>query len=79
MSTTSTHKTAKQTKGSGNAKVAIQAAGTGRVVRLSDPAVKKQVKRTVNEIASSKEKSIEFLQRVGILTKSGNLSRKYGG
>lgn len=66
-------------KGSGRAQVKILATGSGRVVRLTDPDVKPQVDQVVKEITSSKEKSIEFLHKVGILTKSGNLSRRFGG
>ncbi len=66
-------------KTAARAQVNIRAAGAGRVVRLSDPDVKPRLKKTVAEITSSKEKSIEFLQQIGMLTSSGKLSRKYGG
>lgn len=66
-------------KGAARAQMAIQASGSGRVVRLSDPEVKPQVDQVIANITSSKEKSIAFLHKVGILTKGGRLSRKYGG
>jgi hypothetical protein len=47
---------------------------------FANPKVEKAVKKFVREqILCSPEASREFLQRVGILTKTGRLSKKYGG
>ena len=66
-------------EGTARVRIAPQASGSGRVVRLNDPEVKPQVDQVIANITSSKEKSIAFLHKAGILTKGGRLSRKYGG
>lgn len=50
-----------------------------RIVRLTDPEVKQQVDQVIAEISSSKENSLNFLRKIGIVTKRGTLSRKFGG
>jgi|GEM_PF-2565860 len=46
---------------------------------LADPALKDQLEAFRRKNADTPEASKKFLQHVGILNKSGNLSRKFGG
>lgn len=48
-------------------------------VSLTDPKLKPQVDQLRRELSSSPEKAREFLQKAGILNKSGNLKKNFGG
>lgn len=50
-----------------------------RIGRLSDPDVKPRIQQAVKDLTSSKEKSIEFLKEIGMLTKAGHLASRYKG
>lgn len=56
----------------------FHAPSQGPIVRLNDPLIEPIIDKLVAEIASSKEKSIAFLHKVGVVTKRGKLSRNYG-
>lgn len=47
--------------------------------RMSDPEVADRVCAYRAQIAESSQTASAFLQRVGILTKTGTLSKKFGG
>jgi hypothetical protein len=46
---------------------------------MSDPEVADRVRAYRAQIAESSQTAGAFLQRVGILTKTGKLSKKFGG
>ncbi|WP_310613272.1 hypothetical protein [Limnohabitans sp.] len=47
--------------------------------RMSDPEVADLVRAYRAEIGASSQTASAFLQKVGILTKTGKLSKKFGG
>jgi hypothetical protein len=47
--------------------------------RMSDPEVADLVRAYRAEIGASSQTASVFLQKVGILTKTGKLSKKFGG
>lgn len=51
----------------------------GRIVRLSDPEVKPELDALVEDLASDPKKAKAWLQELGYLTASGNVTRRYGG
>lgn len=51
----------------------------GRIVRLSDPEVKPGLDALVEELTSDPKKAQAWLQELGYLTPSGNVTRRYGG
>lgn len=50
-----------------------------RVVRLTDASVDAVVREVIDRAISSPESARAYLVRLGTLTKTGKLTRKYGG
>jgi hypothetical protein len=48
-------------------------------VALTDPIMKSQVEQLHRDLSTSPDKAREFLQKAGILNKSGNLKKNFGG
>ncbi len=48
-------------------------------VSLADPKMKPQVDQLRRELSSSPDKAREFLQKAGILNRSGNLKKNFVG
>lgn len=48
-------------------------------VSLADPKMKPQVEQLRRQLSSSPDKAREFLQKAGILNRSGNLKKNFGG
>lgn len=48
-------------------------------VSLADPKMKSQVDQLRRDLSSSPDKAREFLQKAGIVNKSGNLKKSFGG
>jgi hypothetical protein len=46
-------------------------------LRLSDPDVKDEYDKVMSEITKDRESALKFLQRIGICTPSGRLSKHY--
>lgn len=46
-------------------------------LRLSDPGVKGEYDKVMSEITKDRESALKFLQRIGICTPSGKLSKHY--
>lgn len=51
----------------------------GRIVRLSDPEMRGAVQAVVDDLTSDPVKAQAWLQELGYLTASGNVTRRYGG
>lgn len=58
-----------------------RSAKAGRIqsYSLSDPAVAGRVADMRAQLASSPEQSLQFLKKVGVLTRSGKLAKTFGG
>lgn len=52
---------------------------TGSTWRISDPEMKGRVEALKEQLSADPEKAKAFLQKAGILTSSGHLSRRFGG
>lgn len=52
---------------------------TGSTWRISDPEMKGRVDALKKQLSSDPEKAKAFLQEAGILTRGGNLSKRFGG
>lgn len=59
----------------------VRMASGQRVVSytLADPEVEERVTALSDRLADSKDESVKFLKKVGILNRSGKLSRNFGG
>ena len=72
--------TKKQTSSSLRKTAAIShARQAGKIVRLSDPEIAPDIEKRSKKIASDKKAALNFLQSIGVSTKTGRLTKRYGG
>jgi len=61
------------------AKGPIAVEGRGHFLRLSDPAMRPAVEQLKQRIASDPAFALSLLQRAGIATPTGKLTKRFGG